>query len=354
MVLTRQEKEKMVLDLNNRRTPIREIAKQAGMSFRDIGAIVDKAEKEKEAKKEGRSQQMSIATQSYKMFSESKTLVQVAITLNIRANEATQYYREYCALTHLDGFNQIYQETKDDIWYFVNLYRSAKSAGMSIQDVNRVLTITNNHLPSLEYRYESLKREVNSKESEKQDQATIVRAYNDQVTVLGNRLDSCILSCQQEEAKINESRKKRMKEENLVKHFENNNQEYIKITKTIEDKVLSTLLNTKALLGAAVLSIMESVRNNPDKFNSLIYYEYDKSSTTIIADHFNRQYYSSHVYERRQGYFSANDYCKKDMNIIIEEGEKLFNKLARESKEEIINFYAGKEFEKAQKYMDTK
>jgi len=98
MVLTRQEKEKMVLDLNNRRTPIREIAKQAGMSFRDIGAIVDKAEKEKEAKKEGRSQQISIATQAYKMFSESKTLVQVAITLNIRANEATQYYREYCVL----------------------------------------------------------------------------------------------------------------------------------------------------------------------------------------------------------------------------------------------------------------
>jgi hypothetical protein len=54
--------------LNYLHTPIREIAKQAGMSFRDIGTIADKAEKEKEAK-QGRAQQMSMATQAYKMFS---------------------------------------------------------------------------------------------------------------------------------------------------------------------------------------------------------------------------------------------------------------------------------------------
>lgn len=97
------------------------------MSFRDIGTIVDKAEKEKKAKKEGQAQQTSMATQAYRMFSEGKSLIQVSITLNLRANEVTQYYREYCALTQLDDFNLIYQEIKDDIWYFVNLYRSAKS-----------------------------------------------------------------------------------------------------------------------------------------------------------------------------------------------------------------------------------
>jgi DNA-binding Lrp family transcriptional regulator len=100
MVLTRQEKERIVLDLYNQRTPIREIAKQAGMSFRDIGSIVDKAEEEKEAK-EGQAQQTYMSTQAYKLFSEAKTLVQVAINLNLRENEVTQYYREYCTLTGL-------------------------------------------------------------------------------------------------------------------------------------------------------------------------------------------------------------------------------------------------------------
>ena len=50
MVLTREEKERLVLDLYNRRTPIRDIAREAGMSFSDIGRIIDREEREKEAR----------------------------------------------------------------------------------------------------------------------------------------------------------------------------------------------------------------------------------------------------------------------------------------------------------------
>ena len=39
MTLTRKERESLVIDLLNKCTPIREIATQAGLSFRDIGAI---------------------------------------------------------------------------------------------------------------------------------------------------------------------------------------------------------------------------------------------------------------------------------------------------------------------------
>jgi hypothetical protein len=45
MVLTREEKECLVKNLYNRRTLIREIAREARMSFRDIGRIIDKKEK---------------------------------------------------------------------------------------------------------------------------------------------------------------------------------------------------------------------------------------------------------------------------------------------------------------------
>ena len=56
MTLTRKERESLVIDLLNKCTPSREIAKQAGLSFRDIGAIKKKAEEEKEAK-QGQAQQ---------------------------------------------------------------------------------------------------------------------------------------------------------------------------------------------------------------------------------------------------------------------------------------------------------
>ena len=50
MVLTRQEKEKLVLDLYNQGKTYREIAKDARMCPRDIGVIVNKAVKEEELK----------------------------------------------------------------------------------------------------------------------------------------------------------------------------------------------------------------------------------------------------------------------------------------------------------------
>jgi hypothetical protein len=60
-------------------------------------------------------------------------------------------------LTYLDALNQIYQEIKHDMSYFVNLYRAAKSAGMNIQHVVKLLRIANNDLPSVEIQYEKLK-----------------------------------------------------------------------------------------------------------------------------------------------------------------------------------------------------
>ncbi|HET7285662.1 MAG TPA: hypothetical protein VFI70_13340 [Nitrososphaeraceae archaeon] len=106
MVLTREEKERLVVDLLNKRTPIRIISNQVGMSFRDIGAIKKQAERYKEAK-EGQAQLALLGSRAYKLFSEGKTSVQVAIDLNIRQPEATQLYKEYWNLVQLDNLNQI-------------------------------------------------------------------------------------------------------------------------------------------------------------------------------------------------------------------------------------------------------
>ncbi|HEX5893046.1 MAG TPA: hypothetical protein VFY41_09310 [Nitrososphaeraceae archaeon] len=46
-IITRQERERLVLHLYNQGKTIREIAKEARMSFRDIGAILNKTFTEK-------------------------------------------------------------------------------------------------------------------------------------------------------------------------------------------------------------------------------------------------------------------------------------------------------------------
>ena len=97
MVLTRQQREKLVLDLYNQGKNTREIAQEVRMSFRDISAIVDKARKDEE-KSTMQSEKMSQSSQAYKLFSDGKPPIDVAIALNLREAEVAQYYKEYWKL----------------------------------------------------------------------------------------------------------------------------------------------------------------------------------------------------------------------------------------------------------------
>ena len=92
--------------------------------------------------------------------------MQVAIALNIREPEATQYYKEYWNLVQLHSLNWVYEQVKDDIRYFVKLYISAKVARMGVEQVVKLLEIANNDLPTVEHKYERLKREVDDIEAE--------------------------------------------------------------------------------------------------------------------------------------------------------------------------------------------
>jgi hypothetical protein len=103
MILTRQERQRLVLELYNQGKTIHEIAKEARMSYRDIGVILNKAVEEKsegikqqddnndagENKEEQEQQHLSLSAKAYKLFSERKIPLEVAIALNLRELEAT-------------------------------------------------------------------------------------------------------------------------------------------------------------------------------------------------------------------------------------------------------------------------
>ena len=82
MVLTRQQRERLVLVLYNQGKNTREIAEEARMSFSAIGAILKKAEKENKA--QGEQSESCLYPLSLQAISERRTLAQVAIALNLR------------------------------------------------------------------------------------------------------------------------------------------------------------------------------------------------------------------------------------------------------------------------------
>jgi hypothetical protein len=141
MISTIQERERFVSDLyyNQGKKNTREIAQESRMSFSVIGAILKKATEENETSKE-QTEMMSQAA-SVQTLSDGKSPVDVAIELNLRQAEVTEFYREYWNLKQLDDLSRVYEEIKGDIHSFVNLYRLIKSAGMNSQQVIRLLTI---------------------------------------------------------------------------------------------------------------------------------------------------------------------------------------------------------------------
>jgi hypothetical protein len=155
MSLGRWKKEQLVIDLYKQGKTSKEIAKSVHMSFRDIGAIVHEQEKKQEVK-EVQAQQQYLSSQAYRLFSKGKTPVQVSIELSLRQPDVTILYAEYCKLSQLENLSRIYGELKGDIEPFLKLYRLTKDAGMSVQDVRRLLAIANNYLPSVQNTYDTL------------------------------------------------------------------------------------------------------------------------------------------------------------------------------------------------------
>ena len=158
--LTRQEKEKLVLDLYYKEgKTYAEMAKEARISLRDIGPIL---------KKSGSEQSLSNSSQAYLLFSEGKSPIQVAIKLGLKEPEVHELYKQYWKLQQLYSLYQVHEYVKEDIWSIVELYRLIKAAGMDIKHVKRLLEIANNELPMVQAKYEGLRREVNVLKSEKE------------------------------------------------------------------------------------------------------------------------------------------------------------------------------------------
>jgi len=228
--LTKKEREERVLDLYyNQKMNYRDIAKLERICPRDIGAIVNKESKEADSK-----QSLSKAAQAYDLFSVGKSPMEVAIALDLREPEVTQLYKESLNLKQIGELNRIYLETRGDLSPFLNLYNSTKAVGYNVKHVVWLLRVANKGLPELENMYWTYKSEVDSLEARKQSSIKIIQEYSRQINALGEEFYKSCIRCEQEGKKLSDLQIKRLKEEALVRQFENK-AEYIKIAKTIEE-----------------------------------------------------------------------------------------------------------------------
>src|SRR5215212_9606134 len=176
MFLSREEKERQVIDLYSQGKTYRQIAEEVRISPNDIHAILKKKEEENNntVTKAQKHLSASLSTKAYELFSQGKKPLQVAIALNIRQSEATKYCREYWRLRGLNKLNTIHKETNGKIWTFLKLYKELiKKKRMSIEQVANTLEIAIHKLPYMESLYNQ------AKDQAEKMQHTIQRLSND-------------------------------------------------------------------------------------------------------------------------------------------------------------------------------
>jgi transposase len=143
-MLSNAEREKLVLDLYNQGKNIRQIAKEARMSFQDINIVLKKAAASLESETNKKQSADSAAndkaieivvdktTQAYKLFSEGKKPIEVTVNLGINGEETIRLYKEFWKLKRLNGLYKIYPEIK---------HKSLKRQGMVPKNVNSFVDI---------------------------------------------------------------------------------------------------------------------------------------------------------------------------------------------------------------------
>ena len=233
MILTKEEKEKEVIDLYfNKKKNYRYISQVLRMSLRDISAIIKKEEQKRAGgspsltNSEANDKQQPSITEvlAYKLFSEGKDPVQVAIELNIIQQDVTLFQRGYWKLKQLHHLNQIYEQVNGNILPFLELYELTKKDGLSTEQIVKAVKIASGKLPYIESRYRECQNQVERLEYKSQTLQNEI-AYQKQV------LESYNKCCNKQRQEIQNlyNQKKEVEEAVAMIQFKSNNKDDAKI-----------------------------------------------------------------------------------------------------------------------------
>jgi chromosome segregation ATPase len=200
----------------------------------------------------------------------------VAIKLNLGAEEVSKLYREYRNLKQLYKLSSVYEEIKDYLPYFLDLFMIIKEKGMDKDDVVKVLRYANK-LPGLEGLFHNLNDEIDRLEFKRSQLKAELYPLQKQIHELKKSIQflqkDLIRKGEKSETTINQL----VELERYADQIKNN-KDYLSIEKVAEEKSKSILTEKKELLIAAIIASTRAIANDPNKQALFAYFEHYTSS----------------------------------------------------------------------------
>jgi predicted transcriptional regulator len=327
MVLTREEKERLVLDLYKQGRTYREIAKEARISPRDIGIIVRKAEQNNQKQRQEdagnnnsrAAEPLDKATRAYQLFSEGKKPIEVAIALCLGQKETTRLYLDIWKLKRLFTLNHVYEQIGEELRTFLKLYKIAKRQGMlgNLEAVVSILKDAAYDIPVLHKQLELVKNEVAASQYEKQK---LSNRIVDLKWLEQSHTETCSRLQQDIGYYVNQ------KEQLIasVEGFKRSNKKYGKVRAIAEEHINNFLSDQKILVSAAVLAAIEALRMYPNKHRIVCSNDgnYDSDSNAISNE-------SLAVLSQIQSNYSHDDNELGDIAIVSDTAKTLYDRILK-------------------------
>jgi predicted transcriptional regulator len=225
--MDKKQKKALIIALAEKGETYRDITKKAGVSPNTIKAVLNRA---------GLDESTSIHSRTFELFSEGKTPLQVAITLNLEAETAIQYHQQYYMLLGCTEFTRVYLQIKENPWPYVKLVQLVHNSGMSDDEVEEILKLAKGHLQRVKLEYDRLKAELNSWKAEISNTVRTYQQFVDRNIELKNREDELLKTIGELEAKKTELQKSLSQSELQDNDTDNTNM----ILKTRLEEIIST------------------------------------------------------------------------------------------------------------------
>jgi hypothetical protein len=222
MTTNRGEKERRVIELYKQGKTIRDTAKELHMSFGNISSIIKKENGVEENKKK------SLESQAFQLFLEHKQLVDVAITLDIRADKVEALYIEFCRLKGFDDLILAYDGIKHCVPDLLQLYATMKMYNMETKDIVNALKYTR-ELPYIESTYDGLINANQILEDKKKNSRGELLALKNEILKSKNSLRYYQSSLKDKRKKIAAMDKKIVQLNAVIDRTQNDNEEHQKM-----------------------------------------------------------------------------------------------------------------------------
>jgi hypothetical protein len=254
--LNQHQKKALVVQLYEQGKTRRQIAEVVHMGFKDIADVikkhtgedtesVDKPEKSKDAR-------------AFELFLKGKQSVEVAIELDMSADEVEELHVQYWRLSKLDGLETLYHEAKYSLSSILQLFKILKDKRITKdKDIHDLIELAYYGLPNLRNRYEGLLNQVTALQSEKAALGTENLGLRNSIHTTNE-----IISRQHEESRNLENKLNRL---HILLRNTSKGSDYHKLMEIIDQR----LNDKKPLLVAAFVAVMDTLKKHPYGLNLL-------------------------------------------------------------------------------------